>query len=214
MMAKEFKKIFAILIISTLFVGCGFVGSPMLECNDPTVLELASELSIEIVDDGIVELATITCNTPGVSLISADCQGLFTSLFSTMMSPHNVQLEGMRPSSVDESIGKIACEASFSFEYESQDTEEILVEAFVSHEDFNNRFDQGDLEEFADSLVDGWGAAAGFGADFFQELNQIREEVITVTGEYDAQLTDDDLIYVNVELEGFPMNFLEDWASN
>ncbi len=65
-----------------------------------------------------------------------------------------------------------------------------------------------------DNLVDRWGEAARFSTDFFQELNQMREEGVTVTGEYDAQPTNDDFIYVNVELEEVPMNFFEDWASN
>jgi len=130
------------------------------------------------------------------------------------MSPRNVQLDGMRSSSVDQSIGKITCEVDFSFEFKSQDTEEVLAEAFLLHEDFSDVFDQGDLAEFADGLIDGWGEFAGSSADFFQELNQMREEGITVTGQYDAQLTDDDQIYVNVQIDEFPMNFFFYWASN
>ena len=112
-----------------MFEGCN--GSSTLECNDPTVIETASEVSIEIVDDAITELAISTCNVPGLAFISADCQRLSTSLFSTLMSPRNVQLDGMRPSNIDEFIEKLTCEANFSFEFESQNTEEVLAEAFT-----------------------------------------------------------------------------------
>ena len=82
-----------------------------------------------------------------------------------------------------------------------------MLKPSLSHGDFSDVFDQGELTEFADGLIDGWGAFAGFSPAFFQELNQMREEGIAVTGQYDAQLTEDDLIYVNVELEEVPMNF-------
>lgn len=53
-----------------------FSWSSRLECNDPTVIETASEVFIEIVDDAIIELAISTYNVPGLAFVSADYQGL------------------------------------------------------------------------------------------------------------------------------------------
>ena len=40
------------------------------------MIETASEVFIEIVDDAIIELAISTYNVPGLAFVSADYQGL------------------------------------------------------------------------------------------------------------------------------------------
>ena len=176
-----------------LLTSCGVsLDEPQITCNDIDVKSTASELALEIIEDGIKQSATEACDSPLAALGIPRCDTLYQEFFGAAFMPESVEVNGVRTLEQDD-YGKHSCVASFDFRYEQRDTKQTAF----------GLLDEALEEEVANAIVQVTERTMGH---LFAQLDAARSEVKSVQGEYDVQVTDDGSeYYVNLELEFLPL---------
>tara|TARA_B100000029_G_scaffold78365_2_gene69820 strand:+ start:4882 stop:5472 length:591 start_codon:yes stop_codon:yes gene_type:complete len=171
-----------------------------MACNDVDVVNLASELAIDVFEENIDEIGYLACEEMGVnaylSFIDIDCSEVVSDAISAILTPDSVFISNIKMTDQDDNMSY--CEAKFIFNFKDIDFEKES-EAFLE----NFFYDYGIDTDYAAIITSTISLFAG--DDFWYELSQLREESMSINGVYEVESVNAFWFEVYLELDSLSL---------